>query len=71
MTVGILKKDDLRQLTGRAPIAAQEAWLKGEGIPCRRNGKDELIVAWTHVHAWLEGRERPASRGINWGALNA
>jgi hypothetical protein len=68
MTTGLLSKADLRQLTGRVPVAAQEAWLRAEGIPCRRNGKSELVVAWTHVHAWLEGKERPRSQGINWAA---
>lgn len=70
-TTGFLDKPALRQLTGRGTRAGQLEWLKAEGIPCRANGKDELVVSWTHVNAWLEGRERPTGRGINWAALNA
>lgn len=53
---GILDKDDLRSVSGKARIDAQEAWFRSEGIPCRRSGKNELLVAWVHVHAWLEGK---------------
>lgn len=52
---GFLDADDLRHLTGAARVNAQEAWLRGEGIPCKREGP-RLVVAWLHVHAWLEGR---------------
>lgn len=68
---GFLDGEDLRQLTGMARVSAQAGWLKEQGIPYRTNGKDALVVCWTHVHAWIEGRDRPASRGINWSALNA
>lgn len=70
-STGFLSKTDLRQLTGAAVQARQIDWLRREGVPFRPNGKDELIVAWTHVHAWLEGRARPVSGGINWAAVNA
>jgi hypothetical protein len=63
--------DRHQTLTGAGTRAGQLAWLQREGIPCRPNGKDELLVTWAHVNAWMEGRERPASRGINWAAQNA
>lgn len=68
---GFLTKPELKRFTGRGTRAGQIAWLQREGVPFRPNGKDELLVSWTHATAWLEGRERPASRGINWAALNA
>lgn len=68
---GFLAKPDLRRLTGAARRADQAAWLEREAIPWKPNGKDELLVTWAHVNAWMEGRERPASRGINWAAQNA
>lgn len=68
---GFLEKPDLRRLTGAGTRAGQIAWLQREGIPWKPNGKDELLVTWPHVTAWMEGRERPASRGINWAAQNA
>ncbi|MBT9467117.1 DUF4224 domain-containing protein [Hydrogenophaga sp.] len=52
---GFLDKDDLHRLTGAARANAQEAWLKAEGIPCKRQGTGVLVL-WTHVHAWVEGR---------------
>lgn len=53
---GFLDSDDLRQLTGAARRAGQIAWLRAEGVPFRPSGKGEPVVAWVHVHAWLEGR---------------
>lgn len=53
---GFLDRDALRQLTGAAHRSKQVTWLHAEGIPFKINGKDELIVAWVHVHAWLEGK---------------
>ena len=53
---GFLDRDALRQLTGAAQRRAQVAWLQEHGVPFKPNGKDELLVAWKHVHAWLEGR---------------
>lgn len=52
---GFLDKDDLRSISGKARIDAQEAWLKAEGIPHKRQG-NRITVCWTHVHAWVEGR---------------
>lgn len=68
---GFLSKPDLRQLTGAATRTGQTAWLEREGIPWKPNGKDEVLVTWGHVNAWMEGRERTVGRGINWAALNA
>lgn len=53
---GFLDKDDLRQLTGAAQRRGQVAWLQEHGVPFKCSGKDQLLVAWKHVHAWLEGR---------------
>jgi hypothetical protein len=53
---GFLDHDDLRQLTGAARRAGQRACLQAEGIPFRTSGRDQLLVAWVHVHAWLEGK---------------
>ena len=52
---GFLNPDDLRRLTHAARANAQEAWLKAEGIPYKRPGRDVLVL-WTHVQAWIEGR---------------
>jgi hypothetical protein len=60
MSAGNLSKAELASVSGRARIDAQEAWYKSEGIPCKRNGRGELVVLWAHVKAWLEGR--PAVR---------
>jgi hypothetical protein len=68
---GFLDKPALRKLTGAATRAGQLAWLQREGIPFKPNGKDELLVTWAHVNAWLEGREQPARGRINWAAINA
>jgi len=65
---GNLTKAELRSVSGAARDAAQERWLKAEGIPFKRNAKGELVVLWVHVQAWVEGRERPTGRGINWAA---
>jgi hypothetical protein len=54
-SLGFLDSDDLRRLTGAARAAGQEAWLKAEGIPHKRQGA-RVTVAWLHVHNWLEGR---------------
>jgi hypothetical protein len=53
---GFLDHDDLRQLTGAARRAGQIAWLQAEGVPFRTSGRGEPLVAWVHVHAWLEGK---------------
>jgi hypothetical protein len=66
---GKLTKADLASVSGHGRVAAQERWLQAEGIPFKRNGKGELVVLWIHVQAWVEGRERPAGRGINWAAV--
>lgn len=59
-TGGFLNKEDVRRLAlGRARADAQEAWLKQEGIPFKRQGK-EILVLWTHVHNWIEGRPSPS-----------
>lgn len=53
--VGFLDPDDLRRLTHAARANAQEAWLKAEGIPYKRPGRDVLVL-WAHVQAWIEDR---------------
>jgi hypothetical protein len=68
---GFLDPDALRKLcNGAARANAQEEFLRAERIPYKRQGATVLVL-WTHVQAWIEGRERPVSRGINWGAVNA
>lgn len=67
---GFLDKPALRQLTGAARANAQEEFLKAKGIPYKRDGR-EILVLWVHVQAYIEGRERPRSQGINWAAVNA
>jgi hypothetical protein len=57
-------------LTGFARAAEQEAWLKGQGIPHKRDGK-RVIVSRYHARAWLEGRPVVASTAPNLGALHA
>lgn len=54
-TGGFLDSDDLHRLTGAARANGQEAWLKAEGVPHRREGRN-LIVLWVHVQAWVERR---------------
>jgi hypothetical protein len=59
--VSFLAKEDLRQLTGAARQPGQVAWLRAEGIPFKVSRRDELLVTWKHVHAWIEGRHAPLS----------
>lgn len=60
-TGGFLDADDLRHLTHAARANGQEAWLKARGVPFKREGT-KLIVLWTHVQAWIEGRPVVASK---------
>lgn len=55
MSSGFLDDGALRRLTGRARANDQEQWLKAEGLPYKRQGK-HLLVMWTHIQAWIEGR---------------
>lgn len=66
---GVLTKPELKAVSGFGTRAGQTAWLQREGIPFKLNGRDELVVTWAHVNAWIEGRERPRSQGINWAAV--
>lgn len=69
-TSGLLSKPELKSVSGFTSRALQRAWLEKEGIPHKLNGKDEIVVTWAHVNAWIEGRERPSvGRGINWAAV--
>ena len=54
-TAGFLDKDDLRKMTHAAYLSSQEEWLKAEGIPYKRTGRN-LLVLWAHVRNWVEGR---------------
>lgn len=65
-----LTADDLHALTGFARAGQQEAWLKDQGIPHRRDGK-RIILSRAHARAWLEGRRVVASNEPNLGALRA
>jgi hypothetical protein len=56
MGSGKLTKEELTATSGMARDSAQERWLRAEGIPFRRNARGELVVLWTHVTAWVEGR---------------
>lgn len=67
-TSGFLDSDDLRQLTGAARAAAQEAWLRERAVPCKREGR-RVIVLWIHVTAWLEGRPVVSSNGPDWSKV--
>jgi hypothetical protein len=63
-----LSAADLRDLTGYSRSAEQEEWLKGQGIPHRRDGR-RIILARFHARAWLEGRHVVASNEPNLAAL--
>jgi hypothetical protein len=63
-----LAADELRTLTGCKPVAKQDAWLRDNGIPHRRDGS-RLIVCRAHVRAWVEGRPVVSSNGPNWSAV--
>lgn len=65
---GILTKAELKAVSGAGTRVGQIAWLEHEGIPWKPNGKEELVVLWVHVQQWVEGRQRPTGRGINWAA---
>jgi hypothetical protein len=65
-----LNAGDLLGLTGYSRAAEQEAWLKDQGIPHKRDGK-RIILARYHARAWLEGRPVVASNEPNLAALHA
>jgi hypothetical protein len=65
-----LAGSETHALTGFARAAEQEAWLKGHGIPHKRDGK-RVIICRVHVRAWVEGRPVVASTAPNLGALHA
>lgn len=65
---GKLTKAELKDVSGAGTRAGQIAWLEREGIPWKPNGKEDLVVLWLHVQQWVEGRQRPVGRGINWSA---
>lgn len=56
---GFLDKDALRHLTGKAQVSTQDEWLRNRNIPYKREGS-RLLVMWTHVEAWIEGRPTSA-----------
>lgn len=70
-TTGLLSKPELKRVSGFGTRERQTAWLRQEGIPFQLNGKQELVVSWHHVNAWLEGRQVVSSSGPNWAALHA
>jgi hypothetical protein len=53
---GKLSNAELKDVSGRALSAAQEDWFRSKGIPCKRNGRGDLVVLWRHVEQWVEGR---------------
>lgn len=63
-----LSADELRELTGYKNACRQAAWLKEQGV-CHRQVPGRIIVARSHVMAWLEGRPVKTPGGINWAAL--
>ena len=69
--IGLLSKPELKRVSGFGTRERQTAWLRQEGIPFKLNGKEELVVSWHHVNAWLEGREQRQKKPFNWAALNA
>jgi hypothetical protein len=60
MSANLLDAAELKRVSGAGLRSGQIAWLREEGIPFKINRKDELVVCWRHVHAWIEGR--PAVR---------
>lgn len=69
-TQGFLDAAALKKFGG-GTRARQIARLQREGIPYKLNGKDEVLVTWAHMNAWIEGQARPVQGRINWSALNA
>lgn len=65
-----LSPADLHDLTGYARAAEQEAWLKHQGIPHKRDGR-RIILARIHARAWLEGRSIAPMNEPNIAALYA
>jgi hypothetical protein len=53
---GELSRESLKAVSGRALSSAQEEWFRSQGIPCKRNGRGDLVVLWRHVEQWVEGR---------------
>lgn len=65
---GFLAEEDIRRLTGVARASEQVKWLHLAGIPFKRRGA-VVLVLWTHVEQWIEGKPTTARTGINWAAL--
>lgn len=61
--------EDLKKLTGRHRAREQAAWLRGRGIPHRRESS-RIIVLRDHVREWIEGRPIVTSGGPDWAAMN-
>lgn len=59
---------EVRQLAGKAELAAQGEVLRLLGIPHRTVGR-RVLVSRHHVRAWLEGKPMPVSREVNLGAV--
>jgi hypothetical protein len=61
-----LDKSELRALTGRVQVNAQEAWLVARALPHRRDGA-RIIVSRFHVREWLESKNPSVvSEGPHW-----
>ncbi len=67
---GFLADEDVRRLTGFARASGQESWLKTAGIPFKRRGP-VVLVLWTHVEQWIEGKPLRVSTGPNFSAINS
>lgn len=63
-----LSSSEVRDLTNSTPFRKQAAWLVEHGVPHRVDGR-RVIVSRVHARNWLEGRQAPASGGINWSAV--
>lgn len=44
MTALFLSPEEVETLTGRIQQRAQERWLRGHGITCMRNARNEVVV---------------------------
>jgi hypothetical protein len=51
-----LSKQELRDLTGKAHLSRQIAWLETHGVPFQLDGK-RLQVARTAAEAYLRGEQ--------------
>lgn len=63
-----LVTDELHSLTGWRRASDQGRWLAARGIPHQVDGR-RVIVLWTHVNAWIEGKPAASYVAPNWSAV--